>query len=175
MDPYQDGPKTSTILSLLAALCIFGGLYIIIPKYMDKAPIVETTSVVADLNNKVNPIPARQHEAQSLTNISSTGVSAFDSLFSRVEKNMQYEHCTHFAQLDYLHAWLRMCESKAAVSDACVTALEQSAKNTGLALAQSLNGAMGSVCGCALNQQESRAVEDMLKRSNEQCKQKYTR
>lgn len=171
MDPYQDGPKTSTIISLLAALCIFGGLYIIIPKYFDKAPIVETTSVVADLNDEVNPIPVREHEAQALTR--NTSISTFDTLFSRVEKNMQLEHCVRFAQLDYTRAWLLMCEKKSSVSESCTAALAQSAQSSGPALTQSLNTAMGTVCGCTLTQQEARAVEDMLKRSNKQCEQKY--
>ncbi len=172
MDPYQDGPKTSTIISLLVALCIFGGLYIVIPRYLAQTPILETDSLVTDAVPQVNPIPSREYPAQSMS--APVESNRFDELFSAVEKSMQHEHCMHFTQLDYTRAWLHTCSKKSQVTDSCVAVLSQAMKGNQATLLQSLNSAMSGSCGCTLTQSEGRAIEDMLKRSQKMCNQKYS-
>ena len=171
MDPYQDGPKTSTIISLLAALCIFGGLYIFIPRYLETTPIIETTSVVADLDSDVDPVPNREHPTESLPVRQDVG--QFDALFSSIEKSMQREHCMHFVQLDYTRAWLHTCAKKSLVNDACTAALSRNTSGTAATQTQILNQAMSTVCGCTLTKNEGRAIDDMLSRGKKICEQKY--
>lgn len=170
MDPYQDGPKVSTIISLLAALVIFGGLYIIIPRYLEQKPIVETTQLVHELQDEVNPIPTREHDQQGLAPTPTT--DRFSTLFTAVERSMQLEHCQSFAQVDYLEAWLSMCSKKSMVSSACTAELT-AIQNSSPVDMQRLSRAMSTTCTCALTQAEARATEDMLKRSLSICQQKY--
>jgi hypothetical protein len=170
MDTYQDGPRVSTIISLLAALSIFGGLYIVIPRYLEKTPIIETTNLIDELQDEVNPIPTQAHDQQALSTTQAS--SRFDTLFTTVERSMQLEQCRAFTQVDYLRAWLSMCSKKSMVSEVCATELT-AIENTTPVDMQRLNRAMSTTCACTLTQAEGRAIEDMLKRAQSICLQKY--
>ncbi len=169
MDPHQDGPRVSTIISLLAALIIFGGLYIIIPRYLEQKPIVETEQLV-HVQDEASPLPTREHDQQGLAPTPTT--DRFSALFAAVERSMQLEHCQNFAQADYLAAWLSTCSKKSMVSDACAAELT-AIQNSSPVDMQRLSRAMSTTCTCALTQSEARATEDMLKRSQNICQQKY--